>query len=103
MPSPWDDDYFFAALPTLPEDGEQAPDTAGGGDPVATVAAETPTTSDKKEAQAAAEGDAPATAPRKRRRRRRRRKKPVDPGTATPESSQTGEGPASDDDTEQEP
>ena len=95
MPSPWDDSYFFAALPTLPEDGEKAPAAPGDG-VSATPAAE-------QETQPAVEGDAPASAPKRRRRRRRRRKKPGESETAKPETGESGAEPPSDSGTEQEP
>jgi poly(A) polymerase len=83
LPSPWDDDYFFAALPTAPKLDEEADDTDRYG--AATVARgieAPPTAADGAGAPTAPAAGAPA---RKRRRRRRpRRSKPPGGGPDAP-------------------
>lgn len=73
LPPPWDDRYFFAALPTVPEDAEAT-------EPRAPEPAEAPETAKAQSAppeESASDDDAqdgtPATRPRRRRRRRRRK------------------------------
>jgi poly(A) polymerase len=72
----WDEDYFFSALPTVPqlEEDDGKPNRYGGA-PVGSVAVEDD--EDKAEAEAETETE-PATEGRRRpRRRRRRRRRPA--------------------------
>jgi poly(A) polymerase len=74
MPSPWSDNYFFAALPSVPESGPSEsgtePDSGALEPDIQEENQESPATDETS-------GDETNTAPRKRRRRRRR-KKPAD-------------------------
>jgi poly(A) polymerase len=83
LPSPWDDDYFFAALPTAPKLDDEAGDTDRYG--AATVARgleAPPAAAGVTEAPTASAAGAPG---RKRRRRRRpRRGKPPGGGPDAP-------------------
>ncbi len=63
LPPPWDDNYFFAALPTVPHLEEVAPETR----PDTETAAEVPLTAAVEPA-----AGTPTRAARRRRRRRRR-------------------------------
>jgi poly(A) polymerase len=101
MPSPWDDDYFFAALPSLPDDGSEGPPTRPNGREASQEGAK-PEAAPRREPRAAAPTEEPratapteesrAAAPRKRRRRRKRRKKT---GSAA-EPTAAGKGQAKD-------
>jgi len=73
LPPKWDDDYFFAALPSAPEDrgGDAEGDRYG-----AAAVAPPGGTGDKPSAEAP-ETEAEAPPPRKRRPRRRRRRRPA--------------------------
>jgi len=106
MPSPWDDDYFFAALPTAPEEsgGAQAPQPIGepGSEGqerkrrALTDRRETPSEPDEEtgaEAKPAEGPEATAAAPRRRRRRRRRRKRATTDDASAEASSQEGAEP----------
>ncbi|HEX5041316.1 MAG TPA: CCA tRNA nucleotidyltransferase [Candidatus Polarisedimenticolaceae bacterium] len=79
MPPPWDDNYFFAALPTVPDLGDADPGDRYGATTVAAPAEEAPAEG------TAAQADAPENAGNRRRRRRRpRRRRPAgDPGHTT--------------------
>jgi poly(A) polymerase len=90
LPPPWDDSYFFAALPSVPEDSAKddgtdrygadsvaKPETSTGTKPEASSGAQPEASSSPK--SEASSGDAktdsaPAPRPRPRRRRRGRRK-----------------------------
>jgi poly(A) polymerase len=79
MPPPWDDNYFFAALPTVPDLGDVDPGDRYGAATVATTPPEMDTP-DEGGVEEAAEGS-PDSAPRRRRRRRPRRRRPAgEPG-----------------------
>jgi poly(A) polymerase len=72
MPPPWDDDYFFAALPSAPEIGgdDSKGDRYGAG------AVAPPDASDGGQ-EAAKTDAAPAARPKRKRRPRRRRRRPA--------------------------
>ena len=70
MPSPWSDNYFFAALPTVPE-GADVPGLEPEEQPAEDRPAEILPAEDKPSTDGEAE---PA---KKKRRRRRRRRKPA--------------------------
>lgn len=77
--SPWDDDYFFAALPSVPpaEVADEGHDRYGADSLASPTAAPLPPggrTADSSEGR-------PSTAPRKRRRRRRSRGRGGTPGS----------------------
>jgi poly(A) polymerase len=97
LPPVWDDAYFFAALPSAPEDDAQ--DDRGdryGAEDVAPREAETEAgTQAAAETEAEAAGERPAGKPRRRRRggRRRRRK----PGGGGAEGDATPDARAGDD------
>jgi poly(A) polymerase len=77
----WDEDYFFAALPTVPQLGEDdgKPNRYGGA-PAGSVAVEDDKKEDKDDNDAKPE---PATEGRRRpRRRRRRRRRPAEEETS---------------------
>jgi poly(A) polymerase len=76
LPSPWDDNYFFAALPTVPKLDEEADDTDRYGAATVARGIESPPA---KEDSAEAPAEASGPAGRKRRRRRRPRR-PRPPG-----------------------
>jgi hypothetical protein len=84
MPPPWDDNYFFAALPTVPDLGDADPGDRYGAATVASPMEETETeAAGAAEAAAGAEPAGGAGARRRRRRRPRRRRPAGDPGPAT--------------------
>ncbi len=76
LPPPWDDDYFFAALPTAPKLDQEDGDTDRYGAATVTRGQETEPDAPRDEA---APGAPPADGPpaRKRRRRRRSRRGPA--------------------------
>jgi hypothetical protein len=78
MPPPWDDDYFFAALPTVPDLGEGDPGDRYGARTIAAA----PDGEPAPEPVLSEEGAEPAdTGARRRRRRRPRRRRPAgEPG-----------------------
>jgi hypothetical protein len=87
LPSPWDDNYFFAALPTAPKLEEEDGDTDRYGAAAVVRGLDTAAaTVDEDDAETPPPGHAPA---RKRRRRRRPRGgKPPDGGTSAPAPSE---------------
>ncbi len=71
MPAPWDDDYFFAALPSAPPlEGEENDSDRYGASEVATGLPSRP------EPAASGEDGGRAAPPRRKRRRRSRRRRP---------------------------
>jgi poly(A) polymerase len=83
LPSPWDDNYFFAALPTAPKLEAEDGDTDRYGAATVARGLEAP------EPEEAADRPGPAPSPdaparRRRRRRRSRRGRPADGGPAPP-------------------
>ena len=70
MPSPWSDNYFFAALPTVPE-GADAPAPETEDRPAEDQPSEETTATDRSPE------DGDEAPPKKKRRRRRRRRKPA--------------------------
>jgi len=85
MPPPWDDNYFFAALPTVPDLGDADPGDRYGAATVASPIEETAAegTTEAAEAPEGAEPAGGAGARRRRRRRPRRRRPAGDPGPIT--------------------
>jgi poly(A) polymerase len=96
MPSKWDDDYFFAALPSAPEvGGEEATGDRYG---TAEVQGEAPAeqTQETQETQETDDGPLAAPTARKRRPRRRRRRRGAR-GAGEPEKPEPGPGEGADD------
>jgi poly(A) polymerase len=85
MPPPWDDGYFFAALPTVPEmDGEESDHDRHGGEPPAGAAPAEAAAAPRAETDSRSDPDKDASPPKPRkRRRRRRRSRPKGSGGAT--------------------
>jgi poly(A) polymerase len=81
MPPPWDDNYFFAALPTVPDLGDADPGDRYGAGSVATAPPEVEATSPAEADEAAVPAE--ASAGRRRRRRTRRRRPAGDAGGPT--------------------